>query len=423
MRSFNPYAAPIDNLSAFTHPIFQQKFRYMNSQEGLALAQTILDEFIKSGYQNIVVIESGTSPLVQTMKKLRAFRASGISIWQLKIPRDTDFNLLGWFETYLTDEELAAKVVVNGASMSRRRALKLECSKNILPELVGAGEYNVYDSINDEREYDHTLTQNLRRILRGTALSEVFRGRFLLFDEYINSGTVLRNFNAMARLFTSRPYFQVSAFCIFVDNSDKYPKIAFSLYDKRTELECYTQGAYPYENRIDLIGYYYLVTTKQFLKITLDEARAEIRERSTANSEEFYRRLLTEIDDSGLETALKSALAEDQVRNYVTSLDIARCLMRQLEYAANGETKYWGLLDQAFELYAPAWSPMPVVNHLDYWNGFMAVSVEMELLVQKLLPMYRQFRATLLDDILGRFISRKKEWNDEINKLIKEGQI
>ena len=68
----NPYGV-IDNISAFTHPVFNQKFKYMNDMESIEMAETISNKFIESGYKNVIVIESGTSPLIDIIKKLKNF--------------------------------------------------------------------------------------------------------------------------------------------------------------------------------------------------------------------------------------------------------------------------------------------------------------------------------------------------------------
>jgi hypothetical protein len=51
----------IDNIILFVHPKFNRKFRYMDERECVKLAKKIYQEFKKSNYRNIVVIESGTS--------------------------------------------------------------------------------------------------------------------------------------------------------------------------------------------------------------------------------------------------------------------------------------------------------------------------------------------------------------------------
>ncbi len=419
----NPYAQPMDNLSAFTHPEFGQKFRYMDDEEGVALAQLVLGEFANSGYEPVVAVESGTAPLMQIMRKLRAYGESGISLTQLKIPRDDTFNLPAWFDTYLSEDELAEPVSIGSESTSRRHALAAECGRPILGALADKGEFTIHDSINDQRVYDNSAPERLHRVLAGTSLADTLNQPFLLFDEYINSGTVLRNFNAMAHLFAERPEFKVSAVCIFVDDVTKYDRIAFALYDKRTELACYQNGAYPYENRIDLIGYYYFATDRTFQKITLDSLYRRMNGGPHSDPEAFYSRAIRTIRKTGTTEALKDALSEEQVREYVSPHDVARFLLKQLEYRTYGETQYGELLDQAFEMYAPAWSPMPVRNHLDYWNGFAAIGGRVAALAEELETDYTAHRGDILYDLVRRLTANKKAWDAKIDHLIQEANL
>jgi len=266
----NPYGV-IDNISAFTHPVFNQKFKYMNDMESIEMAETISNKFIESGYKNVIVIESGTSPLIDIIKKLKNFQNANLNLFQMKIPRNLDFDLFGWFNTYLTNEELREIITINNVSKVRKDFLKEECKNFDLSLFIGNNEFKIYDSIADSNEYDYSLVTNFHAILKNTKLSEIFQDEFLVFDEYINAGTIIRNFNGLSRLFTVNPDFKLSAFCIFADDVSKYPKISFSLHDNRTELECYKNGAYPFENRVDLIGYYYFINKNNFRKIYLKD--------------------------------------------------------------------------------------------------------------------------------------------------------
>ncbi|MFZ1317664.1 hypothetical protein IPP92_01635 [Candidatus Saccharibacteria bacterium] len=392
----------------------------MNDSEAIVLARRVLKKIIESGHKRVIVIESGTAPLIYILRRLQEFEKSGVTIHQIKIPRDTEFSLLEWFYAYLSPEELDETVIYKSGNMTRREALKAECAKPILQNVVLSSPENpsVYDSIADHAIYNDVAVQALRTIVSGTQLASVFCEPFLLFDEYINSGTVLRTFNTMTRLFTATPQYSVSAYCIFVDNSDKYEKIAFALYDKRTELECYAAGAYPYENRIDIIGYYYFVTKHNFRRVRIRDVR--MHRQSTAP---FYERLSVAIQQSNALTMLQSALHEVQVRDYVSNHDIARYLMKKLEYASGGQTETWDLLDQMFELHAPAWSPMPVANHLDYWNGFALIDSKIIPLTRQLLPLYKQYRSGIVADIIERLESNRASWEERIATLLEKEKV
>lgn len=415
----NPYNE-IDNLSAFTHPIFNQKFKYMNDYESIDMAKTILNKFIESGFKNVIVIESGTSPLIHIIKKLSTFNKNDLNLFQIKIPRDLDFNLYGWFKTYLSENELKTIVNINGNNKTRNEFLKTECDNFNLKDFVGNNEFKNYDSINDNNDYNLELVLNFQNILNGTELHNIFKSEFLLFDEYINAGTIIRNFNGIAKLFTNTPKFKLSAFCIFVDNINKYPKIAFSLFDKRTELECYQKGAYPFENRVDLIGYYYFINQQNFNKIYINDLITTISKNNELDVNAFYDNVLLKIVDNKLLETFKNNLSEEQVKNYVTNYDLMRYLMKYLEKIIYGETLYYDLFDQVFEIYAPAWSPMPVKNHLDYWNGFDAINQQINLIALDLLQRYKIYRFNIIDNVLNILINNRNIWLNNIENILKE---
>lgn len=419
----NPYNQSTDNLSAFTHPDFHKKFQYMNDRQGVEMAQAILEKFAKSGYKDIVVIESGTSPVVQIIQKLKSFQANDLTFTQLKIPRDADFNLYKWLEAYLSQDEFDETIIIHGQEVCRRVALFQACqNKNILRQLVGVDGYTVYDSVEDNQDYDFAQVELIQSILADTVLSRVFSQPFLVFDEYVNSGAVLRVFNAMTRLFTNTPRYKVAAYCIFVDDWKRYPNIAFSLYDKSSELECFERGAYPYENRIDKIGYYYFVTEEKFEKVKLTDALNELQIASRKPNE-FYDHLMELISESNTLASLKNALTNAQVRDYVTVYDIARYVVKRLEFLYGGKTKYWDLLDQTLEIYAPAWSPMPPANHLSYWVGIAAIDNQIDNLAKEIASEYAGYRVAVLRDVLIRLIDTKTAWDTLVDETIKEENI
>ena len=318
----------IDNLSAFTHPDFNMKFQYMDETQSIRMAKSILQKIKESGYKNIVVIESGTSPLVAMIKRFEP----SINFIQLKIPRDLNFNLLKWFESYLDVEEFRAREV----------SLRTACKNINLSEVIKGENFNIYDSIIDNFEYNLEGFEEFHNILKGTKLFEVFNSEFLVFDEYINAGTIIKNFQTISKLFCLKPKFKLSAFCMFLDNPEELEEIAFTLYHKKTELECYMNGAYPFENRIDLIGYYYFVDENNFEKIYLENLAKEF---SVSSKIRFYDKL----QNTGYLQKLKSYCVEEQVAAFVKEEDIGRYIIKSLEEKLFGKTKYSDFLDQIFK--------------------------------------------------------------------------
>lgn len=110
----------VDNLEMFTHPKFNEKFKFMNESQSVKLAKDVLEGFMKSGYEQIVVIESGTSPLISIIKNLEEYKKSNLKLMQIKIPRDLNFNLYKWFEAYLSEKELNSIIKINDESLPRK---------------------------------------------------------------------------------------------------------------------------------------------------------------------------------------------------------------------------------------------------------------------------------------------------------------
>ncbi len=406
----------VDNLNMFIHPKFNGKFKFMDDKQSIYLAKKILNEFKKSGFENIVVIESGTSPLIEIIKKLKDYQDCTFKITQVKIPRDLDFNLLEWFKTYLNKEEMLEIVDFKDNSITRYEALKKICNNFSLEEFIENDKFTIYDSINDLKQYDNS-TQEFISVLKGTQMFELFSKPFLLFDEYINAGTIIRNFNGIVRLFNANPNFKLSAFCMFLDNPKDYSKISFTLYDNSSELECYRNGAYPFENRIDLIGYYYFISKDAFMKVSLKDLKNEVIKYSIKNDfKSFYDKLNKIIDDEKLLEKLKDNLAEEQVRNYVDNTDIIRFMFKYLDEKLYGKNKFSDFLDQVFELYAPSWSPMPVIYHLDYWNGFAKILNEIDSLYLKIEDNYKMYRFTIIKLALDSLEQNYISWKESIDK-------
>ena len=108
----------VDNLNMFIHPKFNEGFRFMDDKQSVNLAKILYNKFESSNIKNIVVIESGTFPLISIMKKLKEYKNCTFNLIQLKIPRELNFNLLAWFNTYLSENEKQEVIDYNGNRIS-----------------------------------------------------------------------------------------------------------------------------------------------------------------------------------------------------------------------------------------------------------------------------------------------------------------
>lgn len=410
----------VDNLNMFIHPKFNEGFKFMNDKQSINLAKELFNKFENSKIKNIVVIESGTSPLIAIMKKLKEYESSTFNIIQIKVPRDLNFNLPAWFNTYLSENEKQEVIDFNENKITRYEALKEVCQKFNLEEFIGNDKFTIYDSIKNIKEYNDS-NKDFISILKGTKLSEIFNQKFLLFDEYINAGTIIRNFNGIVRLFNNKPDFKLSAFCMFLDNPKDYENIEFTLYNNSNELECYRNGAYPFENRIDLIGYYYFINEKEFEKVYLRDLKEEIKDNILSNTtDEFYTKLNKLIDNNKILISLKNNFIEEQVKKYVSNKDIIRFILKYLDEKIYGKNKYADFLDQVFELYAPSWSPMPTIYHLDYWSGFEKTRDIIDNICSEIKEDYIANRFSIINIALDSLNENKEEWEKSIENKLEE---
>jgi hypothetical protein len=230
--------------------------------------------------------------------------------------------------------------------------------------------------------------------------------------------------------------------------------------------QCFESGAYPYENRIDLIGHLYRLTDSEFVRTEVaaiaahptnrmrehrsaleiahsakpSSALAPGSEYSAALSDqdgpkeqhqnlhkhsETLAKLLGAIEDfarsHSLHEYLLGQFAQEEVQKYITTEHIARHIIHILE-AETGDADTAEFLFQMFDMYGPAWTPMPVAFHFDFWNGFARMN-EKYLEIPAYTEMrnsYRQNREVLLRQTAKICLTRRQLWLDRISELVEE---
>ena len=83
-----------------------------------------------------------------------------------------------------------------------------------------------------------------------------------------------------------------------------------------------------------------------------------------------------------------------------------------------GKNKFADFLDQVFELYAPSWSPMPVIFHLDYWNGFEKIKKDIDELSDEFEDNYKKYRLIIIKEILISLEKNSRDWKEKIEGMI-----
>lgn len=411
MKNINKLFKIPNNLDQFTHPEFNQKFKYATLKETIYIAIEILSKIMDSGYKTVIYSESGTAPLIYICKKLCKKRNVSIEFIPFKTPRDININLYEMIMFYLTN--LEKNELVDG--VKRKDILYELCQINL--DSYFEKDFSIDDAINNNI-YDESLNE-IKNILKDTYIAKLFKKKFLFFDEYINAGTILRNFKFYANLFGASSNYKIGSYCMFINNPKDFEIIDFTLYNKNTELDCYKRGAYPFENRIDIIGYYYFIDEVNYKKVYLHDLLAEFKNKNNNKLENYISLIINKLNELKILEKLKKACQEEQVKRYPDNYDIVRYLFKKIEEDL-GKTKYFEYLDQVYELYAPAWSPMPVIYHLDYWQAFSKIENEINELKPIFKIGYIENRNSIFIESLNIFNKIKKEYIEKIDRVLEE---
>ena len=61
---------------------------------------------------------------------------------------------------------------------------------------------------------------------------------------------------------------------------------------------------------------------------------------------------------------------------------------------------------------------MPVIFHLDYWNGFAKIQKDIENVACEVLEKYKKYRLYILKEIIESLQKNNKVWKENINKFL-----
>ncbi len=377
----------IKNLEPFTHPEYDKKFKFLTNKKIKRLAEKISEKIMSSGYDTVVVSETGASPFTFICQKLLEKQGKKINWLYVKFPRESTKNIYPVLKYYLGKES---------------DVLKQFCEKINLP-----AEKPILDRVLRNKPEQTKEQEAISKIFEGTEIANTLSKPFLYFDEYIDSGTTLRNAQFYFNFFTKNPHFKIISYMIFAGDDKKYEDIYFTLFNKNTRLDCYNLGVYPFENRIDLIGYFYCLTNKEFRKISLEELKGKENNISSFLNKVYY---LAQKKD--LLNKVRKNSKIPAVAKFLTINNIVQYYLFSLEK----DEIYSEFLWQLFDMYGPIWSPMPDEYHLDFWNAFKKTSEEF---TPELSDEYKIYSSSIIENLKNIYIKRRKKWLKEIMEVIK----
>lgn len=399
----------VENLTEFEHPQYHRHFEFLTNNELIGLAKKTVDNIEKSGFTTVVTIESGTAPFIYICQRVAELTNRHINWVPIKFPREPQKNISPILAHYLADSEkvgvLSTTLVEMSANFDARTLFPAE-----KPKLENVLHYI-------ETPVVTPFTQGMATLLSGTEMGRKLSEPFVLFDEYYDSGTTLRNYHTYFHLFTPNPDYMTGSYYANVEHPEDYPKVAFTLFNKSTQEECYTLGAYPYENRLDLIGYFYFINEEHLEKVMIDSF---IKNENHENNQ-FLDELVESIENNALLDQVKKYARITPVAGSINVNHLVRFYLYVFENDTTGKLATTEFLWQLFELYGPIWSPLPDEYHLDYLSAFSSFENQARDIPNyaKLLSSYQQIRSSLLSDIASACENRRQVWLNHMEEDLK----
>lgn len=414
----------VDKLYKYSYQ--NNKYKYMTEKQLIHTANKILENIQNTGVRQIIVSECGTYPLVYICKKIAEKEKLSINWFFFKTPRNQNIKIKNILLYYLSDSEKKTKLNVIGNSkklLTREEAIIqtlgeirlidiIDINKQIKPEVaienIGKIENKeIHNKIND--------------ILTGTKLHEIFNKEFIFFDEYVHIGTILNNFNNYASIISKKPNYRLGAYCTYVNEPGRYEQIAFSLYGLDNLEKCFLDGVYPFEDRLDILGYFYYINENEYKKVELNKLKEKF-DSKVENKEmlqDFVSKLNDMINKYNILKKLKNDIKEKNVAENVDNKDILRYMLKELEYLNSGDSEYYQVLNEIFETYAPMWLPLPETFHWSYWEGFEINKQAILNIINNYVEEYKKVRNQIFLEVIDNCNQKKEKWKEKINEMIK----
>ncbi len=430
VSKLNQIYGEIDNINSFIHPEYNEKFSFITNKKLNFLAQKISKKIVKSEYNQVLVIESGASPFSRLCEPIVA-RKKKVRWIYVKFPRDSVKNIFPVFDYYLSKKEKTENLskeqidsiksilkISKNLGNKREKVLKKICS-----EMPQSFLYPKKQSLNKILQEISKRSRNkyqkvISIIFEDTGISNFLKKPFLLFDEYIDSGTTLNNYQHYLN-FICKTDFRIISYQVMIKKSNKYPSIYFTLYDLGSQLNCYRLGVYPFENRIDLIGYFYYLDQNSFEKIKLDN----LIKNDGKITGRFIEEIAKGVVNSGIVQKIKREFKIKPVRDFIDENHLLRYLLFVLEKEVSRYGKEAEFLWLAFDMYGPIWSPLPDKYHLEFMEVFEKEYKEFTRMkdFSKLKKKYKTFRKEIISGISSIMIERRKKWLKSIKPILKNG--
>jgi len=417
MNSISQLYGNVDNLSGFVHPEYGRT-DFMSDERLIATADSMVQRIIGSDYRNIVVSETGAKPLAYVCERLLQQESVDVDWTYMKVPRDARRDISPLILHYLTEEE--RNETLSQQKKGREDFLKI-LGKAMPPSELKSGGRDLFFLLSEVGKEDQSRWQRrVAETLEGTEIARTLGTPFLFFDEYVDSGTTLQNYHQHFNCFTSDLDFRTISYYMNIFDSENFDKVFFTTHDKSSKREFFEAGAYPFENRLDLIGYFYYSDDSIYAKVTLEGIKETFEGQPSTDPEELLTRIDAIIDQQDLVTSFRENFSVADVRRHIGRDHIVRQYLLTLEQETQGNGIHSEFLWQLADMYGPIWTPMPKRNHFDFFSGTEEnrVMLQNSAGFDNLKDLYRETRTAIFVQAADACLGRKDAWLSNIDNLL-----
>jgi hypothetical protein len=391
----------VNQLKMFTHPDTGLTYQFLSTPQLMELAERALELLLSMGIDQVIVSEAGAVPFARICAWLAWKKNLPLRWYAVKVPRNVSETAHVTLQTYsflsLNELLLFPNIQTNpiGFSFTRTNgelglydvgwALAKQDSAGPMPNLHLPIDYftvdgrtlgEILESIQEHKP--NPITDYLQNVTQTCALAQLLKKPFIFFDEYIDSGTTLFQSFRFFNLFAKDLQFKIFSYLIKIPKHSLDQKLCRSLYTLDDEYQAYQWGVYPFENRMDWLGYYYFITTNQFSKVSVSEL---FLHKGPDTDWPYLVDFLESLGDGTYLSDLQTECPIPQVAQFISRQHIIQFSLYLLEEIHCGKSKYSEFLFQLFDLYGPIWSPFPDDYHMSYLNAFAKIRPKMELLL------------------------------------------
>ena len=347
-----------NNLTPFANP----GVHYMEPREVSELAQDMAQYVTPSS--RIISVDSGARPLANLIARQR-----NSAVLPIKVGRVVDANLISSLRLLLTTGELHAPLRSKAhhpllKNLGLHEDLTLSEALSIAATaLISTTPLADLETGITSYEWARVLPSVpiFNTLLSDTDIAKTLRQSPYLVEEYITGATVLTVLNTLFAHITS---------------DFSYHLVCYNLNKGLRQLPTYLDyahiigspkdivAAYPFENRIDLLGFYY-VSDPELHSVDLTYQTPGCSPYA-AVWEKFDDLLAAMTPSTEL---VRTHLSDQRLRDFVDPLHSTLFTLSKV----SGVPAIAQFFNHLFEMYAPAWSPLPNNLHIDFIAAFESV--------------------------------------------------